>query len=62
MLKTQLDGVEKEQIKRTEKEVEIGNRPKSDIYDIKANMGTLQEQWVSAKNQKEISKTICSMH
>ena len=55
VLKTQLDGVE-EQIKRTEKEVEIGNRPKSDIYDIKANMGTLQEQWVSAKNQKEISK------
>lgn len=36
--------------------MEIGNRPKSDIYDIKANMGTLQEQWVSAKNQKEISK------
>ncbi len=55
VLKTQLDGVE-EQIKRTEKAVEIGNRPKSDIYDIKANMGTLQEQWVSAKNQKEISK------
>ncbi|HIB8181790.1 TPA: TolC family protein [Elizabethkingia anophelis] len=55
VLKTQLDGVE-EQIKRTEKEVEVGNRPKSDIYDIKANMGTLQEQWVSAKNQKEISK------
>ncbi|OPC51573.1 hypothetical protein BAY06_04405 [Elizabethkingia anophelis] len=55
VLKTQLDGVE-EQIKRTEKEVEIGNRPKSDIYDIKANMGTLQEQWISAKNQKEISK------
>jgi outer membrane protein len=61
VLKTQLDGVE-EQIKRTEKEVEIGNRPKSDIYDIKANMGTLQEQWASAKNQKEISKTIFSMH
>lgn len=55
VLKTQLDGVE-EQIKRTEKEVEIGNRPKSDVYDIKANMGTLQEQWVSAKNQREISK------
>ncbi|AQW96753.1 hypothetical protein BBD31_02050 [Elizabethkingia anophelis] len=55
VLKTQLDGVE-EQIKRTEQEVEIGNRPKSDIYDIKANMGTLQEQWISAKNQKEISK------
>jgi hypothetical protein len=24
-----------EQIRRTEKEVEIGNRPKSDVYDIK---------------------------
>ena len=55
MLKTQLDGVE-EQIKRTEKEVEIGNRPKSDIYDIKANMGTLQEQWYLPKIRKEISK------
>ena len=55
VLKTQLDGVE-EQIKRTEKEVEIGNRPKSDIYDIKANMGTLQEQWVSAKIRKKFPK------
>jgi outer membrane protein len=36
--------------------VEIGNRPKSDIYDIKANLGTMQEQWVSAKNQRDLSK------
>ena len=55
VLETQISGIE-DQIKRTEKEVEIGNRPKSDIYDIKANLGTLQEQWVSAKNQREVSK------
>ncbi len=55
VLETQLSGIE-DQIKRTEKEVEIGNRPKSDIYDIKANLGTMQEQWVSAKNQRDISK------
>lgn len=55
VLETQISGIE-DQIKRTEKEVEIGNRPKSDIYDIKANLGTLQEQWVSAKNQRDISK------
>ncbi|MCX8525616.1 TolC family protein [Chryseobacterium formosus] len=55
VLKTQIEGIE-EQIKRTEKEVEIGNRPKSDIYDIKANLGTLQEQWVSAKNQRDLAK------
>jgi len=48
VLETQIAGIE-EQIKRTEKEVEIGSRSKSDIYDIKANLGTLQEQWVSAK-------------
>lgn len=55
VLETQISGIE-DQISRTEKEVEIGNRPKSDIYDIKANLGTLQEQWVSAKNQRDISK------
>lgn len=55
VLQTQLSGIEN-QIKQTEKEVEIGNRPKSDVYDIKANLGTLQEQWVSAKNARDISK------
>ncbi|MFC7347889.1 TolC family protein [Chryseobacterium zhengzhouense] len=55
VLQTQISGIE-EQIRRTEKEVEIGNRPKSDIYDIKANLGTLQEQWVSAKNQRDLAK------
>ncbi|MFY1045996.1 TolC family protein [Chryseobacterium sp. GP-SGM7] len=55
VLETQISGIE-EQIKRTEKEVETGNRPKSDIYDIKANLGTLQEQWVSAKNQRDLAK------
>ena len=55
VLETQISGIE-DQIKRTEKEVEIGNRPKSDIYDIKANLGTLQEQWVSAKNSRDLSK------
>lgn len=55
VLETQISGME-EQILRTEKEVEIGNRPKSDVYDIKANLGTLQEQWVSAKNQRDQSK------
>ena len=55
VLETQISGIE-DQIKRTEKEVEIGNRPKSDVYDIKANLGTLQEQWVSAKNSLDLSK------
>ncbi|MDR2235348.1 MAG: TolC family protein [Chryseobacterium sp.] len=55
VLETQLAGIE-DQIRRTEKEVNIGNRPKSDVYDIKANLGTMQEQWVSAKNSKDISK------
>lgn len=55
VLQTQISGIE-EQIRRTEKEVEIGNRPKSDVYDIKANLGTLQEQWVSAKNQRDLAK------
>ena len=55
VLETQISGIE-DQIKRTEKEVEIGNRPKSDVYDIKANLGTLQEQWVTAKNSRDISK------
>jgi outer membrane protein len=57
VLETQISGME-EQIRRTEKEVEIGNRPKSDVYDIKANLGTLQEQWVSAKNRDQ-SKINC---
>ncbi len=55
VLETQIAGIE-EQIKRTEKEVEIGSRSKSDVYDIKANLGTLQEQWVSAKNQRDLAK------
>ncbi len=55
VLETQISGIE-DQIQRTEKEVEIGNRPKSDVYDIKANLGTLQEQWVSAKNSRDLSK------
>lgn len=55
VLETQISGIE-DQIKRTEKEVEIGSRSKSDVYDIKANLGTLQEQWVSAKNSRDISK------
>lgn len=55
VLETQITGIE-DQIKRTEKEVEIGSRSKSDIYDIKANLGTLQEQWVSAKNQRDLAK------
>lgn len=55
VLETQISGME-EQIMRTEKEAEIGSRSKSDIYDIKANLGTLQEQWVSAKNQRDLAK------
>lgn len=55
VLETQISGIE-EQIKRTEKEAEIGSRSKSDIYDIKANLGTLQEQWVTAKNQRDLAK------
>lgn len=55
VLQNQLEGIE-EQIKRIKKEVEIGNRALSDVYDIKANLGTLQEQWISAKNQKELAK------
>ncbi len=55
VLETQISGIE-DQIKRTEKEVEIGSRPKSDVYDIKANLGTLQEQWVTAKNSRDLSK------
>ena len=55
VLEPQISGM-KEQISRTEKEVEIGNRPKSDVYDIKANFGTIQEQWISAQNQMNISK------
>mgnify|MGYP000953368291 CR=1 FL=1 len=45
-----------QQIAYVEKEVEIGTRTKSDIYDIKANMGTLKEQYISAKNTAQLSK------
>ena len=55
VLEPQVAGM-KEQIARTEKEVEIGSRAKSDVYDIKANFGTIQEQWISAQNQMNISK------
>lgn len=55
VLETQLSGIG-DQIKRTEKEVEIGIRPKSDVYDIKANLGTMQEQWVSAKNRRDLAR------
>ena len=55
VLEPQISGM-KEQIARTEKEVEIGNRAKSDVYDIKANFGTIQEQWISAQNHMNISK------
>ncbi|SKC06024.1 outer membrane protein [Soonwooa buanensis] len=55
VLEPQVSGM-KEQIARTEKEVEIGNRAKSDVYDIKANFGTIQEQWISAQNDVNISK------
>ena len=55
VLEPQISGM-KEQIERTEKEVEIGSRAKSDIYDIKANFGTIQEQWISAKNSMAVDK------
>jgi len=55
VLEPQVAGM-KEQIARTEKEVEIGSRAKSDVYDIKANFGTIQEQWISAQNDVNISK------
>ncbi len=55
VLEPQVTGM-KEQIARTEKEVEIGSRAKSDVYDIKANFGTIQEQWISAQNDVNISK------
>lgn len=55
VISTQIGGVE-EQIARIEQEVAIGTRPKSDVYDIKANLGTLREQWISARNQKELAK------
>ncbi len=55
VLEPQVEGM-KEQISRTEKEVELGSRAKSDVYDIKANFGTIQEQWISAKNEVNISK------
>lgn len=55
VLQSQVSGIE-DQIARTEKEVAIGNRPKSDVYDIRANLGTMQEQWVSARNLRDLSK------
>lgn len=55
VLEPQVAGM-KEQIIRTEKEVEIGNRAKSDVYDIKANFGTIQEQWISAQNDNNLAK------
>ncbi|WP_434981390.1 TolC family protein [Daejeonia sp. YH14] len=55
VLEPQISGM-KEQIARTEKEVEIGSRAKSDVYDIKANFGTIQEQWISAKNDMNVAK------
>ncbi|WP_300675403.1 TolC family protein [Soonwooa sp.] len=55
VLEPQVAGM-REQIIRTEKEVQIGNRAKSDIYDIKANFGTIQEQWISAQNDMNIAK------
>ena len=55
VLEPQVSGM-KEQIARTEKEVEIGSRAKSDVYDIKANFGTIQEQWISAQNDVNIAK------
>ena len=55
VLEPQISGM-KEQIARTEKEVEIGSRAKSDVYDIKANFGTIQEQWISAKNEMNVAK------
>lgn len=55
VLEPQVAGM-KEQITRTEKEVSIGSRAKSDVYDIKANFGTLQEEWISAQNDTNIAK------
>ncbi|MGI9526622.1 MAG: TolC family protein [Weeksellaceae bacterium] len=55
VLESQLSGID-DQISRTEKEVEIGIRPKSDIYDIKANMGNIQEQYIEAEKQVKSSK------
>ncbi|MXV39250.1 TolC family protein [Flavobacteriaceae bacterium Ap0902] len=55
VLQTQLAGID-EQITRTEKEVAIGTRPKSDIYDIKANMGNIQEQYIEAAKNEAFAK------
>lgn len=55
VLETQLLGID-EQIRRTEKEVEIGTRPKSDVYDIKANLGNIKESWVTAKREQTLAK------
>lgn len=55
VLHNQLSGID-EQIQRTEKEVEIGIRPKSDIYDIKANLGIIKESWLSARNSEDLAK------
>lgn len=55
VLETQISGIEA-QIKQTEKEVEIGVRAKSDVYDIKANLGSMQDAYISAKSQKDLAK------
>lgn len=55
VLASQINGID-EQIKRTEKEVEIGTRPKSDVYDIKANLGIIKESWLKSKNDTQTSK------
>lgn len=55
VLETQISGID-EQIRRTEKEVEIGTRAKSDVYDIKANLGNIKESWITAKREEELAK------
>lgn len=55
ILSEQITGLS-EQVLRTEKEVAIGNRPKSDVYDIRSNLSTLKEQWLGAKNEERVSK------
>jgi len=55
VLTSQLKGIE-DQINRTTEEVQIGTRPQSDIYDIKANLGNIKQAWVQARKQTAISK------
>ena len=65
VLKTQLDGVE-EQIKRTEKEVEIGNRPKKRYLRYKKQIWELcRSNGYLPKIKKKFPKTIflkCTSH